>query len=249
MRKAKILAIVVLAMGLLGGCSKFSPNETAVLVGKDGAITAAIIDTLDESYYNSEELTKEVNRAVADYNKSTGAESITVETFEIEGNNVELFMKYAMALDYKAFNNVDFYVGDITNSYNEAGYRFETTFSEVDNGVVLRSEVEREEIFAGLNYSIIVFNEDMEVTVPGKILFISDNLELTGKKSARRVTKNTASESETQAAAQTESETEVQTEDNIMDIDPVVEEPAESEQGGVTQEQTENKSIAYIIYE
>ena len=58
MKKAKMCAVLAVVIGLLGGCSKFSPDETAVSIGKDGEITAAVFDTLDESYYDAEELKK-----------------------------------------------------------------------------------------------------------------------------------------------------------------------------------------------
>lgn len=240
MKRAKILAIAVLAVGLLSSCSKkFSPDESAVLIGKEGDITAAVIDTLDESYYNSEELKENVEASVASYNSSAGGENIEIDKFEIEEGNVKLFMKYASYTDYKEFNNVDFYVGDITDAYNNGGYRFETTFQEVENGEVIRMDIEREEIFAGVNHSMMIFYENMEVEVPGKILYASSNVEVTGKKSAKMVDPEADDEAETQSEeAQSEGSSE------IMEIEPVVETKDKNDT-----ENNEGKHLAYIIYE
>ena len=133
MKNTKGLILAVLALCVLTGCSKFSPKETAVSVGKEGTVTAAVIDTLDQSYYDGEELKASVEESVAEYNAGAGEDTITVEEFEIgEEKDVKLFMEYASYKDYAAFNNVDFYVGDITDGYNNGGYRFETTFCQVE---------------------------------------------------------------------------------------------------------------------
>lgn len=187
MKNTKGLILAVLALCVLTGCSKFSPKETAVSVGKEGTVTAAVIDTLDQSYYDGEELKASVEESVAEYNAGAGEDTITVEEFEIgEEKDVKLFMEYASYKDYAAFNNVDFYVGDITDGYNNGGYRFETTFCQVEKGEAVEGEIKREEIFAGANHPMVVFSEPMAVEVPGEILYVSSNVEVTGKKSASR---------------------------------------------------------------
>lgn len=240
MRKAKILAAAILIIGLLGGCSKFSPDETTAVVTKDGTIKTAVIDTLDESYYSAEELEKNVQDAVTAYNQTAGADNIKIDKFDIEESIVKLFVDYTSAQDYKEFNNVDFYIGDITDAYNNAGYRFESTFQEVDNGEVSRSDVAKEEIFAGTNHPLVIFHEEMEVEVPGKILFASSNLEITGKKTAKWKSQEASGETETESASETQAATETGSEtEEILEIKPVAA-TAEAEAGD---------HLAYIIYE
>lgn len=243
MKKTKGLLLTVMALGLLTGCSKFSPEETAVSVGKDGAITAAVIDKLDQSYYDAEELKANVESSVSEYNGDAGEDTITVEKFEIgEEGDVELFMKYASCKDYAEFNNVDFYVGDITDGYNNGGYRFETGFYQVEKGKITGEEMQREEIFQGSNHPMIVFSEDMAVEVPGKILYVSSNVEVTGKKSARMAgsSRETEGESETETAAQSETGKENQTEGDVQEITPTVE---------LIRNSDSDNALAYIIYE
>lgn len=235
MKKTKGLILAVLALCVLTGCSKFSPKETAVSVGKEGTVTAAVIDTLDQSYYDGEELKASVEESVAEYNGSAGEDTITVEEFEIgEEKDVKLFMEYASYKDYAAFNNVDFYVGDITDGYNNGGYRFETTFRQVEKGEAVEGEIKREEIFAGANHPMVVFSEPMAVEVPGEILYVSSNVEVTGKKSARMA--GAGAEEETEPA----SESTAETEGDVQEITPVVESDTEREEKAV---------LAYIIYE
>lgn len=239
MKKAKMLMLAVLSIGMLTGCSKFSPDETAVSIGKNGEITAAVLDELDESYYNTEELKTNVESAVSDYNGSGGADSITIDKFDIkEDGSVKLFMKYGAYEDYAAFNNVTFYAGDITDGYNNGGYRFETTFQQVENGKVIRSDVDKNEIFEGNNHPMIVFQEEMAVVVPGKILYASSNVQVTGKKTA----KIPGEEDETQSQSETSSKAESAGEDEtgVPEIAPV-KMKSTGEQG--------DTALAYIIYE
>lgn len=238
MRKTKGLVLAVIAFGLLTGCSRFSPKETAVSIGKDGAVTAAVIDRLDQSYYDADELKANVESSVADYNGSAGEDTITVEKFEVgEEGEVELFMKYASGKDYADFNNVDFYVGDITDGYNNGGYRFETTFRQVEKGKAAGEEIQREEIFAGSNHPMVVFSENMAVEVPGKILYVSSNVEVTGKKSARMA--GSGSEGETETESETDDGSSG-TDGDIQEVTPTV----ELITGG-----DEDTTLAYIIYE
>ena len=244
MKKTKGLVLTLLAFGLLTGCSsKFSPKETAVSIGKDGAVTAAIIDKLDQSYYDAEELKANVESSVAEYNGAAGEDTITVEKFEVgEEGDVELFMQYASGKDYADFNNVDFYVGDITDGYNNGGYRFETTFRQVEKGETVGEEIQREEIFAGSNHSMIVFSEDMAVEVPGNILYVSSNVEVTGKKSARMAGSGSGSETESETESEEDSKSAAasEAEGDIQEVTPTVEVIT----GGDT-----DTTLAYIIYE
>ena len=227
MRKAKMLVVFFAVMGVLAGCSKFSPEETTVSVGKDGKITAAVIDTLDQNYYQADELKTELDKAIAAYNSSAGEDTIQVDKFETEEGNVSLFMKYAAYKDYAAFNNVTFYAGDISDGYNNGGFRFETTFQQIENGEVVKDTVTREEIFAGTNHSMIVFQEPMAVEVPGKILYASSDLTITGKKSAR--------------PSELDKETETSGETEVLEIAPAQE---------VTESETSAKmTLYYIIYD
>lgn len=241
MKKAKMCAVLAVVIGLLGGCSKFSPDETAVSIGKDGEITAAVFDTLDESYYDAEELKKNVEESVVSYNSTAGEDHISIDKFEIKEGAVKLFMQYASFEDYKEFNNVDFYVGDITDAYKNGGYRFETGFQKIEKGKVTDENVTREDIFAGSNHPMMVFDGYMEVEVPGKILYASSNVQVTGSKSAKLADPNAPAETESGKASESESQSEKSTE--VMEIAPAQEEKEGSP------ESSREAALAYIIYE
>jgi hypothetical protein len=88
----------------------------------------------------------------------------------------------------------------------------------------------------------------MEVEVPGNILYVSSNVEVTGKKTARMAGSSTTAETETNTETETETETETSTEaastageDDVQELTATVEE--------VTTDDDCDMSLGYIIYE
>ena len=64
MKKWKGILAVILITGCLGGCSQFQAEHNAVKVKRDGSVQAAVIDTLDKSYYSEDELKQDYLKAV-----------------------------------------------------------------------------------------------------------------------------------------------------------------------------------------
>ena len=89
-------------------------------------------------------------------------------------------MNYAASRDYQDFNNVTFYAGDLQGAYNQK-YEFPDEFQKVENGKVTGS-VTRSDILGGLNYNVVICSEEMDIEVPGKILYVTTDAVVTGKK-------------------------------------------------------------------
>lgn len=254
-KRVTLLAVLTAAVVTMAGCSRFSPEETAVSVGKDGEITAAVIEQLDQEYYNEDELKTSIDQAVADYEEENGEDLVSVEKYETEDRKVTLFMKYASADTYADFNNVIFFTGDMVAA-GGAGYDFDTVFQEVKKGEVTNDQVSSDEVLSSYNYNVVILEEEMGVEVPGNIVYVSSNVEVTGRKSAK-VLGSIQEETESETEAETESESE--TESEIVSIAPAEEESTESETESGTEAETETEttetenakeaSIAYIIYE
>ena len=71
MRKGKVLGLAVLIMGLLSGCEKFEPEETAISVDNKGQVVSYVKESFDKDYYSSEELEASIDQAILDYNKTS----------------------------------------------------------------------------------------------------------------------------------------------------------------------------------
>lgn len=253
MNRFKIVVGGILLASLLTGCSRlgFKPTQTAVEVKNDGSIKSTIMDTLDKDYYDVAELEAEIDSAITTYNSTAGGEGVQKDSLENEDGNLTVKLTFNSGNDYAAFNELDFYVGDIEGAYN-GGYRFEAVFDIIEEGLNTGTSLTSDQLLQGLNYEVVVLSEEMEVKVPGEILYVSDNVEVTGKTTAK--VSFGAAETEAQTEVQTEAETETETDTETQTADGVTAiAPSEEIQGDISAEEeaeTEAVStIAYIIYE
>ena len=67
--------------------------------------------------------------------------------------------------------------------------------------------VTRSDILSGLNYNVVICSEEMDIEVPGKILYVTTDGVVTGKKTATSISeeREKAAESETETASESES--------------------------------------------
>ena len=249
-KRVTVLAALAVAAANIAGCSKFSPEETAVSVGKDGEITAAVIEQLDQDYYKEDELKTAIDEAVAEFAAQNGEDSVSVEKYETEERKVTLIMKYADADTYAEFNNVAFFAGDMVAA-GGAGYDFDTTFQSVEKGTVVDESVSSDEVLNSYNYNVVILEEEMAVEVPGKIVYVSSNVEVTGKNSARVLGSQEESQAETETEfTETESGGETVTDAmaGLVSIAPKEDQELESETE-TEEKNSHGSSVAYIIYE
>lgn len=175
MRKGKVLGLAVLIMGLLSGCEKFEPEETAISVDNKGQVVSYVKESFDKDYYSSEELEASIDQAILDYNTAGGTENVKKKKFEVKDQNAELTMSYATGDDYSKFNNMTLFTGDVLEAY-QAGYDFAGKFQSVEKGQVTATDVTGNDILNSYNYGIVILTEPILVTVPGNIVYASDNV-------------------------------------------------------------------------
>ena len=234
MKKVKILGLAVVSMGLLSGCSRFTPDETAISIKKDYGIVSYVKETFDKEYYNADELEATIDQEILEYNTSVGSENIEKTKFEVKDQMAELKMEYATGDDYASFNDVTMFSGDVLGAYY-AGYDFAGSFQSLEKGKVTADEVTGNDILNSYNYGIVILEEAVEVQVPGNIVYASSNVTITGKRSA--VVQSVAEEQPSTEAVEHETN-----EDGVLSIAPV-------SSGSVKQKDEAENKLAYILYE
>lgn len=173
-----LLGAMALSAALLTGCESWQPQEpAAVSIAADGSVTEIVKDTLDADYYNATELESMIQSEVAKYNESHGEDTIQVDTFETEGRNVSLVLKYASAKDYAEFNNTEFFYGTVISAQLE-GYLFDVPYRKVEDGVVKGNAVDGSEVIREMDKQVLILKAPMEVQVPGDVLYMSANAEV-----------------------------------------------------------------------
>lgn len=245
MKKCRAVPAIVLAAVCLTGCSQFKAEHNAVKLKKDGSVQTAVIDNLDKSYYDGEELKTMIDEAVADYNESSGEESIVVKKFESSEDSVQLYMNYAASEDYQKFNNVTFYAGDLQGAYDNK-YEFPDSFKQVEKGKVTGTAT-KSDILNGLNYYVLIYSEEMDVEVPGRIVYVSSDAAVTGKKTATNIEEVIEQQTESVKEADEKSGN---TEEGKLEVEEGVLEPeSDTETEKSADEDNDEHKLTYIIYE
>ena len=177
--KKGVIASVLAGAVLLGGCSRWTPQEPEALsIGEDGSVTELVRETLDADYYNIEELQNMIHSEVAAYNAQHGEDTVKLEEFETEENGeVTMKMAYASAQDYARFNNTEFYYGSMINA-QLAGYLFDVSYKKVEDGVVVGDLVSGSEVIREMDEQVLILRAPQEVHLPGKVLYTSANAEI-----------------------------------------------------------------------
>ncbi|NLG02248.1 MAG: hypothetical protein GX567_00195 [Clostridia bacterium] len=187
MRKYRMIMFLGICMLFLmiSGCSKkeISVCETTVVVGKDGSITSAVVESFDKEYYNSAGLEAMANEEINEFNQSEHVKETgkaTLSKFEVADQVAKLYVKFDQAEGYAAFNQTDFFQGKVSEAY-ERGYSFDVSLKNAQGAQVIGKE---ELLEKGKNH-ILILEEPVCVSVPKEILFYSSNVELIDDKSAR----------------------------------------------------------------
>lgn len=163
---------------LLTGCgSKFEPTESTVFITSKGIVKSAVIESFDQSYYDFDELYKDVETTVKTYCLDKNEELVTMQSLTEENHEVSLLMEYQSVEDYAAFNDVLLFSGTFAEAV-DAGYMPESLCDA--EGVYVEFDLEK---YGRLK--TIVTEESISFQTNGKIQYTSDNVTVLDKKLAK----------------------------------------------------------------
>lgn len=177
-----LISILVFAMMsvLLTGCgSKKLPTESELEIGKKGTVTSTLVESFEKDFYNLDEFREMATSEIAFYNESAAEERILLKQLELLEGNCIAVLEYQSPEDYARFNETSFFAGTVKEA-QEAGVDFNVVLTETckDTTIGPAETAKLEE------YHLVVWNGEMMVRVPEKILYHSSNVELLGSKRA-----------------------------------------------------------------
>ena len=118
MRKAAaiILAISLLAV-LTTGCGKKNTagktEEELFSFEKNGSVTVTSVESFDQDYYSSAELSDMADSEISAYNASNGNDAVRKKKLAVKEGHAELICVYRTAEDYCRFNEERLYYGTV----------------------------------------------------------------------------------------------------------------------------------------
>lgn len=175
------IALAVGTFMMLSGCGGIEKmTETTVAVDKQGNVEQLLVEDFSDAAYQLEELETMVNELITSYNQEAGEDAVVLKSAKLKEETARLLMEYQSAKDYRGFNQVDFFFGSVKEAQNQ-GYTFHSAFADA-NG----NEVSKEGIPAQCSDAqVLILREPMQVVVPGKILYVSKNMEVVGETQAK----------------------------------------------------------------
>lgn len=179
MKKSWSFCLVLTTVLMLTGCDgKFEPTESTVFITSKGAVKTAVMESFEESYYDFDELSADINETVEDYClDKNNEEAVTVESLTPSEGMVTLMMNYASAEDYAEFNDLLLFAGTVSEA-KAAGYVPEALLDAEGQS----AEPTGEEFDA---LKVIVTEESICIQTSGKIKYTSDNVSIIDKKLAK----------------------------------------------------------------
>ena len=180
MKKILCACMLVLCMGLFSGCSgKTDADVSTVFIEKKGTIVSVDVEKLDRDYYDANELEKHIAQHLEEYTNEHG-DTVEQVSFDVEEEMARLKMKYDSCEAYTGFNGIELYVGTIVQARAE-GYDFDAEFYSVEDAEK-KEQAGQEEIFSKDDNKVAIIRANVNVRVPGKILYVSaQDTELEGK--------------------------------------------------------------------
>lgn len=206
------VGLLAVAAALLAvGCNRQKTPENqeydstvgSIYVRRDGSVTSTTVGVFDKEYYDLEEFSEYVKDIVLQYNVDTAglAFSQTIETEEAlpvalasiteEASSVLLKLDYASVGDYLAFNaqyqnlEEDVYFEICPVGGQQADISDDAAFirvsdsaqADADTALEVFAKESKKTYFVGIDFATEIYTE-------GEILYVSDNVVVTGTNSA-----------------------------------------------------------------
>lgn len=165
-------------------------DRTMIQVQKDGHIRATEVDVLDKDIYDFNELKTMAQETVDDYNeKGAGKVTLeTVETLDATDGSVRIVIDYESTEDYIAFNtpisnSCVLFFGTVSEAMAQ-GYQM-VNMREADPSKTDPAVYNQKEIEAMGEKQLLITSEKVQVSLPEKIMYVSEDAALTVEESQR----------------------------------------------------------------
>lgn len=178
MQRKWIPALLLAASLLLTGCAgKDRIDTTTLSVLKDGSLELLIVKEFQESLYSLEGLNDMILQEKGAYNETAGKEAVVLKSSEVKNDIVYVDMVFEDDQAYAGFSDGLLFNGTIGEAY-DAGYGLEISLKSPESGTVIG----KEELMGIPEAHILILEENMNVRLPGKVLYVSDGVTEAGRK-------------------------------------------------------------------
>lgn len=192
---AGLILLIVLASGLAGCGMSVRSSSTTLTIDETGRLREEIVEDQGGIEYSEEELKAFITQEADKYNQQKESEAVSLSSCTVQNGDVKISLEYTSCDDYAAFNQVPCFMGTLQEA-EDAGYEVERTWTDPE-GVIGDNEIIRERF---REWKVVILSEAINVRVPDKILYTSENVDVTGRLSAVVTTVMNEEETESSSA-------------------------------------------------
>lgn len=177
-RSIAIFLTVLLSLTGCGGIEK--AKESTVTVSDEGVVTEALIEEFLSEDYDEKELETNIRQMVDTYNTESGKDAVKIMKIQVKEGEATALLQYESDEVYREFNQVDFFTGTVGQA-KEEGFTFAETFQDTEGKEVALRIIPD----SCTDQQLIIIREPLNVLVPGKILYVSNNMKILSSKEAK----------------------------------------------------------------
>ncbi len=165
-----VVAVVLLICKFTGVFDKL-PVKSMLTLTEQGQIVCEEVSPFESEYYSKSELKTFVKDEISKYNKEHGKDAIKLDTISVKNKKAYVKSTYASAKDYSKFTGITASAGTMKKMKDK--FDFNEVFMSVEKGKKTDA-VKTVDVTAQGKLKVLVVKENLTVTVPGKICYVSD---------------------------------------------------------------------------
>ena len=149
------------------------PDTNTIEFLKNGSLRETSVEEYTEAYYDLDELKTLIMDSVNSFNEENG-DAITIDLYDVKGQNVRLVMTYKDLASYEAFNSQPLFAGSREDYEGEIPE--ELVFYEAAEDGTLK-ETKTSPDLTGM--TLYVVSEPVDLVTGGTIAYVSGDVTLT----------------------------------------------------------------------
>lgn len=180
MKKAVVIFLAMTFL-FLCGCTDV-PERNTVQVSNDGSLVEVLVEDA-EGDIDTDSVKEALQSKISDYYISSKGDNVKLKEVTIRKGKLLKEISYGKYDVYNSFNDRTLYAGSIHNALEVE----DNTFFYDVNFLNTKSNkpVKAVDVIENTGDKVVIFNDDYIYQVENRIYYISDNVELLDKKSAR----------------------------------------------------------------
>lgn len=169
----------IFCAAILSGCAgRTDADSSTVFIDKKGKVISVDVEDLDKDYYDGEELESYIKELIESYTDKNG-DTVSLSSFKVKDSVAKLKMEYDSYEEYAKFNGIEFFAGTVLGARAE-GYDFDVDFYDAGDGEE-KKKASKEDVLDDDDNKVVIIRANLNVQVPGKILYVSEqDTRLTG---------------------------------------------------------------------